>query len=175
MFQKRAGDIMIPVDEYPHVLHTDTIRQAVELMAQAHLEVARRKGLPRALLVFDDEGHALGIVRRRDIFRGLEPKFLRMVSVPQRKQLIEIDIDPELFDLSTQRVGKAIREQAALPVVEIMQPFAATVEHNDHLSKVIYKMLSRNLSLIPVLKDERVVGVVRTVDVFQEVAALLAR
>ncbi|UCC44771.1 MAG: CBS domain-containing protein [Candidatus Zixiibacteriota bacterium] len=175
MFQKRAGDIMISVSEYPHVRHTDTIRHAVEVMEHAHLEVARRRSLPRALLVFDDEDHALGIVRRRDIFRGLEPKFLKTVSVPRRKQLIEIEIDPELFDLSTDRVGKAIQEQAELPVSEIMQPFAATVDYDDHLSNVIYKMLSRNLSLIPVVKEKRVVGVVRTVDVFQEVAALLTK
>jgi hypothetical protein len=34
-------------------------------------------------------------------------------------------------------------------------------------------MLTQDLNLLPVLKDHKVVGVVRSVDVFHEVASLL--
>ncbi len=173
MAVKLAADIMIPIEKYPHVMHSHTIRWALTIMEGSALDVGGRKSLPRALLVFDDENHPLGIVRRRDILRGLEPKFLRTMSMPQRRQLFDIEVDVNLADLSSGRIVEAMKEQAGQPVSEIMQPIVATCDHDDHLAKIIYKMLNRDLNLIPVLKDERIVGVLRSVDVFHEVAELL--
>ena len=59
------------------------------------------------------------------------------------------------------------------PVSEIMQPVATTVRYEDHLATVIYKMVSNDLNLLPVLKEGKVVGVVRSVDVFEEIADIL--
>jgi predicted transcriptional regulator len=39
--------------------------------------------------------------------------------------------------------------------------------------KVIYEMVSNNLSLMPVMKEGRIIGVVRSVDVFHEIAELI--
>ena len=76
MATKRAGDVMIPLEKYPHIPHWFTIRQAVAEMKKSVLEIGGQKSLPRSLLVFDEKYHLLGTVRRRDILRGLEPKFL---------------------------------------------------------------------------------------------------
>jgi predicted transcriptional regulator len=54
-----------------------------------------------------------------------------------------------------------------------MQPIKVTLKHDDHLLKIIYEMVENNLSMIPVLKDGSVVGVVRSVDVLEEVAQLV--
>lgn len=173
MLTRRAGNIMIPIEKYPNIFHTCTLRQAAEMMEAASLMVAGRKSLPRALIVFDEEYHPLGTVRRRDILRGLEPKFLRTMSLPHRKQMFEIDVDPNLVDFSRGKIGKAIQEQAEQHVSDVMRPIVTTVDYSDHLAKVIYKMLKMDLCLIPVLKDGKVVGVVRSVDVFHEVADIL--
>ncbi len=174
MSTKRAGEIMIPIEDYPHIPHWFTIRQAVAELSKAILEIGDRTSLPRAIMVFDKDYHVvLGIVRRRDILRGLEPKFLKTMTMPRRKRLFEIDIDPNLADLSSGKIGKAMLDQAEVPVSEIMQPVVATVRHDDHLAKVIYKMVSQDLNLLPVLKDSKVVGVVRSVDVFEEIAELI--
>lgn len=174
MSTKCAGEIMISMEEYPHIPHWFTIRQAVAELSKAVLNINGRTSLPRAIMVFDkDYQVVLGIVRRRDILRGLEPKFLKTMAMPHRKQLFDIEIDPNLADLSTGKIGKAMLEQADIPVSEIMQPVTVTVRHDDHLAKVIYKMVSHDLNLIPVLKDKKVVGVVRSVDVFEEIAELL--
>ncbi len=68
---------------------------------------------------------------------------------------------------------KGIREQANRPVSDVMRPIAATLKPDDHIMKAIYEMVSLNQSLIPVVEDEEVVGVVRSVDVFHELAQLL--
>ena len=168
-----AGDIMIPLEKYPHIPYWFTLRQAVAEMEKTSLEVAGRKSLPRALLVFDEKYNLLGIVRRRDILRGLEPKFLRTMSMTYRKKLFDVEIDPNLADMSSGKVVEAMQEQAEQAVSEVMQPIAATVDIGDHLAKIIYKMVSRDLNLLPVMKDDQVVGVVRSVDVFHEVANML--
>jgi CBS-domain-containing membrane protein len=164
---------MIPLEDYPHIPYWFTLRQAIAEMEKTSLEVKGRKSLPRALLVFDEKYNLLGIVRRRDILRGLEPKFLRTMAMPSRKQLFEVEVDPNLADLSSGRVAKAMQEQAEQPVSEVMQGIAATVGVDDHLAKIIYKMITRDLTLLPVLRDTQVVGVVRSVDVFEEVADML--
>ncbi len=173
MVSKRAGDIMIPLDEYPHIPHWFTLRQAVVEMEKSELERGGRRSLPRALLVFDEKYQLLGIVRRRDILRGLEPKYLRTMPVKHRKRLFDVEANEDLLELSGGRFADALEQQAEQLVSEIMQPVAATVDVDEPLSKVIYKMISRDLNLIPVLRGDTLVGAVRSVDVFHEVANML--
>ena len=173
MATRNAGDIMIPLECYPHIPHYYTLRQAVDVFKQATIMCGEVTSLPRALLVFDDDQELLGIVRRRDILRGLEPKFLRTMPIPHRKQLFEVEVDPDLVILSSGKIAKAVREQAEQKVSEVMQPIVSTVRHDDHLTKVIYKMIHWDLALLPVLKDGNVVGVVRSVDAFHEIAKLI--
>lgn len=175
MATKVAGDVMIPLDEYPHIPHWFTLRQAVMELEKAEIvDRSGRKSLPRALLVFHEGYQLLGVVRRRDILRGLEPKFLRMMPLPERRKLFDIDVDVNLIDLSSGKVADAMREQAEQKVSEVMQPISTTVKQSDHLAKIIYKMITHDLSLVPVLMDGKVVGVVRSVDVFREIANLLS-
>ena len=173
MSTKLAEDIMVPLEKYPHISHWFTLRQALKYIEEAELDVNRRKSLPRALLVFDEHQHLLGILRRRDILRGLEPNFLKTMSIPVRKGLFDIEVDENLVDLSTGKIGEAIQEQAERLVSEVMSPIIATVNSDDHLAKLIHKILSRNVSLLPVLKDGKVIGVVRTVDIMHEIADLV--
>lgn len=173
MAAKTAGDIMIPLDKYPHIPYWFTIRQAVAEIEKSEIVINDRKSLPRALLVFDEQYHLLGILRRRDILKALEPKFLRTMSIPHRRKLFDIEVDPNLVDLSTGMVSKEIQMQAEHKVSEIMQPIIATADVNDPLAKIIYKMVNRDLTLLPVMKDDKVVGVLRSVDIFQEIANLL--
>jgi predicted transcriptional regulator len=56
---------------------------------------------------------------------------------------------------------------------DIMQPVVDKVQYNDHIAKIIYMMCKKDLNLLAVMKDGQVIGVVRSVDVFHEVAHLL--
>ena len=73
MENKHVADIMIPLDNYPHIPYWFTLRQAIVEMQNFQLEVEGKKSLPRVLLVFDEAYQLLGTARRRDIMRGLEP------------------------------------------------------------------------------------------------------
>jgi len=173
MESKRAGDLMIPLSDYPHIPYWFTLRQAIATLSGSQIEVAGRKSLPRAFLVFNQAYELLGIVYRRDILRGLEPKYLDAKSGEHRRTLFEVKADPNLLELSFDRLLVGLREQAERPVGEVMRPITTTLRDDDHLMKIICEMVEKDLALIPVLKEGSVVGVVRSVDVLEEVARIV--
>ncbi len=172
METKRASDLMIPLSEYPHMPYWFTLRQAMATLRSSRIEVEGRVSLPRAFLVFNEAYELLGVVRRRDILRGLEPRFLEQKRRGYPQKLFEVKADPDFIELSHGSVTSQIKERAERPVGEVMQPIKVTLQHDDHLMKIIYEMVENNLSMIPVLRDGSVVGVVRSVDVLDEVSRL---
>lgn len=170
---KRVGDIMIPVSQYPSVRDNATLREAIDIIEQAQLEVALRKSLPRVLLVFDAIDVLVGYVRRRDIMRGLEPTFLSSETLQYRKKLFDVAVDPNLMELTYDRVVRGIREQANRPVSDVMRPIETIINADDYIVKAVYEMVSLDLTMIPVVQEQRLVGVIRSVDLFHELAQML--
>lgn len=174
---KRVAEIMIPLERYPWVRIDDPLRHAVDVIEGAELEVGLQRSLPRVLLVFDADDRLVGTVRRRDIMRGLEPTFLVAQPLEYRKKLFEVGLDSHLSELSKEfsleRVVKGIRGQAARPVGDVVRPVPTTLKPDDGIMKAIYDMVSLNESLIPVVEGEEVLGVIRSVDVFHELAQLV--
>jgi len=166
-------DIMIPLEQYPHICDTCTLAEAITEMEKAQLEVAGRKSLPRLLLVFDRDDHLVGLVRRRDLLRGLEPKFLREKPLDYRRRLFEVEVDPNLLELSYDHLIAGMKERAQRTVRSVMISDVVTIDGNDHLVKAIHEIVTHDITALPVLKDGRVVGVVRTVELFHEVAKLV--
>ncbi|MHC4128883.1 MAG: CBS domain-containing protein [Planctomycetota bacterium] len=173
MKDKFVGDIMVPVEEYPCIPDTLTIGDAVVEMT---VQILRTKhlSLPRVALVFDEDFKDLrGVLRRRDIMRGLEPRFLITGSLGYRDKLFNVDIDPNLSELSYDKITAGLRNRAKRLVGDFMIPIRATVNHDDHIMKAICEMVDRDTSLLPVLKDGNVIGVVRSVDVLAEIALII--
>ena len=173
METKGAGDIMIPLDEYPHIPYWFSLRQTIAELDNTVLEIDGRQSLPRVVLVFDEKYQLMGVARRRDILRGLEPEFLTTKSLEVRKEMFDIQVDPNLSELSYDKLLKDIKIQAERPVSHVMQPILSTVDFEDHIIKVIYEMVEHNLSLLPVMKENKVLGVVRSEDLIHEVARIL--
>lgn len=170
---KRAGDIMIPLDEYPHIPYWFTLRQTIAELESTELYIMGRKSLPRWVLVFDEKYQLMGTARRRDILRGLEPEFLANKPIEDKKSLFSVEIDPNLSELSYDKLLDGMRKRAERPVSDVMRPIKTTVNYEDHIIKLIYEMVDHNVSMIPVLKDKRVVGVIRSADLLHEVVAMV--
>ena len=89
------------------------------------------------------------------------------------KKLFDIAIDPNLTLFSYERVVKGIREQANRLVREVMLPIKTTIGADEPIIKAVYEMVTLSLTLIPVVDNGNVVGVLRSVDLFHELALLL--
>lgn len=164
---------MIPLEQYPHVPYWFTLRQVIAEIEKSEFIIDGRLSVPRVVLIFDEKYQLMGVARRRDIMRGLEPEFLTAKPLHYRKRLFDVKIDPNLSEMSFDKFMKGIRERAERPISDVMLPIPTTVDYDDHLMKVIYEMTSNNVSVIPVLKEGRIVGAVRSVEVFREVAELV--
>ena len=174
MNKKLVRDIMVPLDDYPCIPETLTLRDAISEMAVQIL----RKGqlsLPRVALVFDDSISDLrGLLRRRDIMRGVEPRFLVGGSLDYRRKLFDVEIDPNLSELSYDKIIARIRKRADCLVREFMIPIKANIDHDDHIMKAMSEMVDQNTSLLPVLKNNSVVGVLRSEDLLGELALIMS-
>lgn len=173
MESKRAGDIMIPLDMYPHIPYWFTVREAIAIIHHSQIEINGKKSLARAVLVFDEEYKLLGMVRRRDILRGLDPESIFGTHVKHSKQYVNVEPDPEYFEISLDAIVKSIKTNSNKPVSDMMTTIDQTVDSNDHIMKIIYEMNKFETSMLPVLKDDVVVGVIRTVEVLNEIGVVL--
>jgi len=173
MNQKPIHEIMVPLEEYPCIAETHTLRQAIAEMTR--IQILRKQAtLARVALVFDAGFRELrGMLRRRDIMRGLEPRFLSSGSLEYERKLFDVEIDPNLAELPYDKITARMRQRANLLVREFMIPIPATIEYDDHIMKAIYEMVDQNTSLLPVLKEGKIVGVVRSVDVLNEIASIV--
>ena len=54
-----------------------------------------------------------------------------------------------------------------------MTGIVATINHDDHFMKAMDTMVEYNTSILPVLKDGKVVGVLRSIDLLHQIAVLL--
>jgi CBS-domain-containing membrane protein len=166
-------DIMVPLEEYPCIPETLTLRDAIR---EIQIQILRKNqaSLPRVALVFDERlSELLGMLRRRDILRGLEPRFLVSGSLDYQRKLFNERIDPNLAELSFEKALTHIRNRANRLVRDYMIPIEATINHDDHIMKAISELVDQNTSLLPVIQDGGVVGVVRSVDVLNEIAAIV--
>ena len=171
---KRVGDIMIPLDEYPHLPHWFTLRQALADIEGAQYEVdAGQVASPRSALIFDEAYRLLGQIRRRDILRGLGPRHLSGGKLHVKYQDLSMRPDPDLWQLSYDETVETLREHSEQKVSELMQPIVITLEFDDPLMKAVSAFVEHDLALIPVLRDGKVAGVVNTVCVCHELAKLI--
>ncbi len=172
MNAKRIEEIMVPVEKYPCIPETLSLHDA---MMEMTVQILRERLLtvPRVALVFDDDFEdLLGMLRRRDIMRGFEPRFLG--GLEYRRKLFDVAVDPNLSELSSNKVYARIRERANRLVRDYMIPIKATIDRDDHLMKAVCEMVDQNVSLLPVLDKGSVIGVVRSVEVLDEIASIIS-
>ena len=87
MADKTAADLMIPIEEYPWVSGDATLRDAMALLDAPRFDIVASSGrlsLPWVLLVIEKSGALVGVLRRRDMIRGLGPwsTIQRAISSP---------------------------------------------------------------------------------------------
>lgn len=173
MENKRIADVMIPLDRYPHLPYWFTLRQAIAELKHSELDVEGRRSLPRVVLIFDETYQLLGTVRRRDLMRGLEPPFLVGEKNKDERGIFDIQVDSNLSELSYDKTVSVMRENAERPVSDVMQPIVTTINHDDHLVNAMAKFVEHDIYLVPVLEDGKVVGVLRTIGIFNAIADLI--
>jgi len=161
---KTAKDLMIPLEDYPHIPYWFTLRQAMAIVREAALKF-EGSFEPRAVLVFDEKYQLMGILTLRDIIKGLEPKFLKETSMTKG--------DPSLTVLFGDLFGPNIKEQSQRAVSKVMSPIKVTINAGDSLPKALFSMIKEDVGLAPVMETGKVAGMLRLSDLFGEISKLV--
>jgi CBS domain-containing protein len=161
---KTAKDLMIHLEDYPHIPYWFTLRQAMAMVREASIKFEGQFE-PRAVLVFDEKYQLLGILTLRDIIKGLEPRFLKETSL--------VKTDPNLAVLLGNLSEPQMKSQSQKTVSEVMSPIKVTVNADDPITKTLYLMIQENLGLVPVMQGGKVVGILRLSDLFGEISQIV--
>jgi CBS domain-containing protein len=163
-YQKTAKDLMIPLEDYPHIPYWFTLRQAMAIVREAAIKFEGQFE-PRAVLVFDEKYQLMGILTLRDIIRGLEPRFMQESGL--------IKGDPNLTVFMGDFCDPKMKEQSQRPVSEAMSPIKITVNAGDPITKPLYLMIQENIGLIPVMQEGKVAGMLRLSELFGEISKMV--
>ncbi len=157
--ERSLEGLMVPEALYRRISIEGTVREAVLALQ----EVQRREVMPgdtdrgrRTLLVFDRTGEFKGLVRAEDIVRLTVPSFL--VESPYSSYFTG------MFLAQAKVVGR-------LPLRDVLKT-PPTLDVGAPLMEAAYWLVSRRLSHLPVLKDGKLVGILRPEDLYQEIATL---
>lgn len=172
MLLPTARDLMVPLESYPHVREDSSLLNALTTMSHAHIHMHGESSLPRILLVFDLEGTLFGMLRRRDILRGLSPRWFFGAETSHPEDVFETDLDQNISEVLSDKVVSRFRERAKLPITEYIQSISGVVEHDASLIRLVNIMVKKGFHMLPVLEDEQVIGVVRSVEVMWAVNQL---
>jgi CBS domain-containing protein len=162
--QKKVKDLMIPLEDYPHIPYWFTLRQAMAIVREAAVKF-EGSFEPRAVLVFDEKYQLMGMLTLRDIIKGLEPRFLRETGL--------IKADPSLTILLGDLFGPGLKEASQKPVSEVMSPIKVSVQGDDLIAKALFLMIKENVGMMPVIQDNKVTGMVRLSDLFREICDMV--
>ncbi len=163
-YGKKVKDLMIPLEDYPHIPYWFTLRQAMAIVREAAIKF-EGSFEPRAVLVFDEKYQLMGMLTLRDIIKGLEPKFAKDAGL--------IKADPSLAVLMGDMFGPGMKEASQKPVSEVMSPIRVTVNGEDPITKALFLMIQENVGMMPVLLDKKVVGMVRMNELFKEISTVV--
>jgi CBS domain-containing protein len=166
---------MIPFAEYSTASEEATLFEAVMALEKAQEKFDQSRYRHRAVLIYDKEGNFVGKVSQLDILRALEPKYETM-GIPGSLSRFGL----------TQQFQKTMLEQLRFwdkPMDDIckkaarikVKEFMYTPDEGEYinedasLDKAINQLvMGRHQSLL-VMKDEKIVGILRKTDVFMEI------
>lgn len=163
---KKVRELMVPLNEYPFVYDTDTLKDAIEVLRKHRLG---KEHLHRSILVFsktekiENEEKLIGILTVRDFLQAIQKNrfiydnteiFTMSWAYFYRK-------DPLKESLVT-KVGKAMR-----PLVK------AYLQADDTVTRAIELMMTKKVNIIPVFEGKKAVGIIRVIDILDYIGDML--
>jgi len=163
----QVRDIMVPFSSYPHISDKANLRDAFVVLHDAYAS----GHLYRHILVVDDTQRLVGLLGLRDIMRGLFPGYLRTKETSVHAG--PIPDFPALTLIWQETCETQCKEAAVNPVNTFMDKVRATIKSDSPLTMAAYLMVINDISMLPVVDEGKMVGVIRMIDVFNHAAGVI--
>jgi len=171
--EKRAKDIMIPIEDYTTIDPEGTVKEGIEgLRRSFEGAVSTSKIMEtghRSIIVLDKKGAVAGILSIADLIKGLQPSYL---SFPKPSTADSLQYSPifwaGLFTIQAQGLGNK-------RIKDIMSAAPKTIDEETNLMEVANIMFTEQIRRMVVTRKGKAVGVVREQELFFELANIIVK
>ncbi len=159
-------DFTIPLDRYPHLNENQTLQDAITQIRSFTVGENDRMRYS-CLLVVNDQNQLVGRVTLKDLFHGLAPRLVEATKVekfegkgsefPNLAILMEDSLFADCKQLSQKKIG------------EFMGKIPLFIKADTPLLKGLALMLSNDNTPLPVVDNDKIIGVIRLEELFTEI------
>jgi len=156
--ERKVRDLMIPLEAYDSIFSNESVRDAYELMDKTG---------HHAILVLDENNEPIGQLSYRDALIALEPKYAEGKwghSWFTREAFEKYPV----FYYEGEFTGQC-KAQLKKTVKEVMSSFPVSIDEDATLSEAVHVMVAKNIGRMPVVSGGKFMGMIRLVEIFDEV------
>jgi CBS domain-containing protein len=176
---KEVKEIMIPIEKYSVVDPEATLRDAVLSLRRSYCRIENgfcAETGPRTILVVDPLGDLVGLLDFRSLLKVLVPEVAGKLS--QRLAALEVSIvflegGAEQLDPSQENLAARVLKNAEVRVKEVMQKSLGNISADTKIIEALKMIFIKKVIVLPVYYKERLVGIVRDIDLFLYVADII--
>jgi hypothetical protein len=192
---------MVSLDQCPRVSNEAVLRDAVLALEATRLRGDPWDYRPRVVLVQDKDNNVVGVLRQFEILKALEPKYEKLstkldpkyadaikvldaniTSLDNIRFLFCLGLSSEFvkssfkeFHLWEEPLGLMSSRACSTKVTKIMSVLTEyeLIEHDAPLSEAVHRMLLGNLLSLVVVQNGRSLGILRSIDIFNEACSAI--
>jgi CBS domain-containing protein len=165
-------DLMVPVADYPTVQDNASVLDAVLALEKAQPDIAFTNYRPRALLVLDNSGRAIGKVSLLDLLRALEPRYQRleahngMSHYGFSREFIRLSLEEySLWDTPLDQICEKVVLRQVQEFMHAPTP-GEFVTEDTSLDAAIHQLIVGKHQSLLVTRDGKITGILLLSDVF---------
>ena len=168
--ERKARDIMIPLEEYTTVEEDATVKEGIEALKRSFESFASTGKIMetghRSILVFDRKGAISGILSIMDLIVAIRPAYL---SAPKPSMADTLQYSAMFWSGLFTIQAKALVKKK---VKDIMSDPPMTVDEDANLMEVADILYTRNARRLGVTRKGKIVGIVREQEIFFEITRI---
>lgn len=163
--ERLVKDVMIPIEDYTTLDLDQTVKEAIlKLKKSFTLKMSTSRLMEtghRSILVFNQEG-VVGVLTIKDLLKSIMPAYL---SAPKPSMADSIQYSPMFWrGMFTKEVKVMVRKR----IEEVMSPAPLKIDSESNLMEAAYMLIYNKVRRLVVLKEGKVVGMIREQDLFFE-------
>ena len=169
--EKKAGDIMIPLQEYTTIQASSTVKEGIVALKRSFENAVSTSRIMetghRSILVFDARESLVGILSILDLIRAARPAYL---SAPKPSMADSMQYSTMFWSgLFTTQTKALISKR----IEDVMSDAPISVDEETNLMEVANLLYTEKSRRMAVTRKGTVVGVVREQELFFEMARIL--
>ena len=151
--KKTVEDIMVSVDDYQKIPEDATVYEAIKVLQNSFHRDKKAWHGHRSVLVLSNKGEFVGVLTVRGLLK----------AAGLRELLEDVNIKAESWGWYYMHKLK----EESIRVRDVMRPInSASVGAGDDIYEAAKALLKYNVNSLPVIKNNQLIGIVRTLDIF---------